>query len=159
MSRNIPFEMEEQIVLLLAKHTPFARPKIRAILEACGSVDITLNAMKLSCVYDGDAVSIARGLASGMVGSLFVVTAYLAGQRDNHCYVVGVFEAENEAKTQADQEALNRGGKYGCEVLRCRLNSRKEGAQVYYTSCSHQGDWGTGQDYITSNVTGEPRCS
>jgi hypothetical protein len=92
-----------------------------------------------------------------LAGGLYVVTAYRAGQRDNHCYVVGVYDDEFAAKAQADRETMNRGGKYGCEVLRCRLNCRKEGKQVYYTPCAHQGDWGTGQDYITSNAPGEGR--
>lgn len=48
--------------------------------------------------------------------TVFVVTAYKFGDRENHSYTLGVFRKKNEAIKAADRETIERGGKYGCEV-------------------------------------------
>ncbi len=85
--------------------------------------------------------------------NLIVVTAFRAGQRDNHCYVVGVFDGVAKAKMEAKKEADYRGGKYGCEGFECALGSSKEGRQVFYIPCCYEGSWGTGCDYVSPNAS------
>lgn len=53
---------------------------------------------------------------------IFVVTAYRWGNKEGHSYVVGAFDAEELAITQAKLEEEWRGGKYECEVIVMDLN-------------------------------------
>jgi len=77
----------------------------------------------------------------------FVVTAYRAGQRDNHSYVVAAHTQQMIAQAIADLEFDSRGGKYACEVIEISAGvaniTRK---QVYYKPADHEGEWGTGEE-------------
>ena len=53
---------------------------------------------------------------------IYVVTAYRWGDREEHSYVVGVFDNEENAIKQAKLETEWRGGKYECEVRSMELN-------------------------------------
>jgi hypothetical protein len=53
---------------------------------------------------------------------IYVVTAYRFGDRESHSYVVGAFDNEVTAITQARLERDWRGGKYECEVRSMELN-------------------------------------
>lgn len=72
----------------------------------------------------------------------YVVTAYRAGQKDNHSYVVGCAHYLNDAIDMATYECDYRGGKYGVEV------TNEKNQQVFYVQCSHVGMWGSGCDYV-----------
>jgi hypothetical protein len=53
---------------------------------------------------------------------IYIVTAYRWGDREEHSYVVGVFDNEETAIKQAKLETEFRGGKYECEVRSMELN-------------------------------------
>jgi len=53
---------------------------------------------------------------------VFVVTAYRHGNRDNHSYVVGVYEVLDDALTLANKEEVFRANKYVCEVVEMKIN-------------------------------------
>lgn len=55
----------------------------------------------------------------------YIVTAYKYGSRNNHSYVVGVYNDKYLAVDSAEEEEDNNNGKYVCEVL-CfnKTNSR-----------------------------------
>jgi len=57
-----------------------------------------------------------------MQDEFFVVTAYRWGDKENHSYVVGVFDDVNDANFAAEKERDHRGGKYECEVVLMTLN-------------------------------------
>ncbi len=78
--------------------------------------------------------------------AVYVVTAYRAGQRDNHSYVVGAELDAESAKAVADAETAARGGKYGAEVIRVLVGASKISRQVYYTAACYEGQWGTGKE-------------
>jgi hypothetical protein len=52
--------------------------------------------------------------------TVYIVEAH--GTRENHSYVVGVWEDFDAAKKVADEHAAYRGGKYVCQVLQTPLN-------------------------------------
>ena len=54
--------------------------------------------------------------------TVYVVTAYRWGDRENHSYNVGVFSTLDSAKLAADKHAMYRGGKYACVVEECPLD-------------------------------------
>jgi len=54
--------------------------------------------------------------------TVYVVEALRGGDRENHSYVVGVWEDFDAAKKVADDHAAYRGGKYVCQVLQTRIN-------------------------------------
>lgn len=58
--------------------------------------------------------------------SAFVVVAYRYGLRDDHSYVVGVFNDLGLALQAADDHVGHRGGKYGCEVLDCDVRTKTD---------------------------------
>ena len=53
---------------------------------------------------------------------VYIVTAYRWGDREEHSYVVGVFDNEENSIKQAKLETEWRGGKYKCEVRSMELN-------------------------------------
>jgi hypothetical protein len=53
---------------------------------------------------------------------VYIVTAYRWGDREEHSYVVGVFDNEENSIKQAKLETEWRGGKYTCEVRSMELN-------------------------------------
>ena len=55
---------------------------------------------------------------------LYVVEALRWGDREQHSYVVGVYDTLEAAKNAADEHAQYRGGKYVCVVVRCPLNGQ-----------------------------------
>ena len=53
----------------------------------------------------------------------YVVTMYRYGDKENHSYLLGVYDDEELAIAEAQLEQLNRGGnKYYPEVRRCEIN-------------------------------------
>lgn len=57
---------------------------------------------------------------------VFVVEALRWGDRENHSYVVGVFDNEEMANRVASAETAWRGGKYECVVTSGLLNTYSE---------------------------------
>jgi len=55
-------------------------------------------------------------------GFLYVVTMYRYASKEDHSYVLGVYDNPNEAIKHGKVEELWRGNKYTCEVLRLKLN-------------------------------------
>ena len=55
---------------------------------------------------------------------LYVVEALRWGDREQHSYVVGVYDTLEAAKNAADEHAQYRGGKYVCVVVQCPLNGQ-----------------------------------
>lgn len=53
---------------------------------------------------------------------VYIVTAYRWGDREEHSYVVGAFDNEENSIKQAKLETEWRGGKYECEVRSMELN-------------------------------------
>lgn len=53
---------------------------------------------------------------------IYVVTAYKFGCRDSHSYVVGCYNKKHKANKISDEEVLDRGGKYTCEVLEIEMD-------------------------------------
>lgn len=53
---------------------------------------------------------------------VYVVTAYQFGNKDNHSYVVGVFDSFEKALISSEGEEEDRGGKYSCEILEVKVN-------------------------------------
>ena len=53
---------------------------------------------------------------------VYCVTAYRWGDRENHSYVVGVFDDLERAIHYAKAEKEWRGGKYDCEIVSMNLN-------------------------------------
>ena len=58
--------------------------------------------------------------------SAFVVVAYRYGLRDDHSYVVGVFNDLGLALQAADDHVGHRGGKYGYKVLDCDVRTKTD---------------------------------
>ena len=55
--------------------------------------------------------------------SIWVVKAYnMNFPRNQHSYVVGLYETYELAKKAKDIEVMNRGGKYGCDIDQFTLN-------------------------------------
>lgn len=54
---------------------------------------------------------------------IYIVTAYKWGLRDNHSYIIGAFKKKDKAIKVADSHTTYRGGKYGCAVDECKLDS------------------------------------
>ncbi len=59
------------------------------------------------------------------MGTVFVITAYRWGNRDNHSYVVGVFSSMKLAKARAYDEEKDRGGKYKCHIVRTQIDQNE----------------------------------
>ena len=53
---------------------------------------------------------------------VYIVTAYRWGDREEHSYVVGVFDNKENSIKEAKLETEWRGGKYTCEVRSMELN-------------------------------------
>ena len=54
--------------------------------------------------------------------TIYVVQAYRWGNRENHSYVVGVYDTKEQAIIAADKEEESRGIKYKCAIIRTVLN-------------------------------------
>jgi hypothetical protein len=52
---------------------------------------------------------------------IYTVQAYRWGDRDNHSYIVGVYESKHKAISVARAEAEWRGGKYTCQVRKWKF--------------------------------------
>lgn len=57
-----------------------------------------------------------------MENELFVVTMYRWGERENHSYVLGVFDDKEKADSAGTNESEQRDGKYDMEIIRFKLN-------------------------------------
>lgn len=51
---------------------------------------------------------------------IYVVHAYRWGDRENHSYLVGVWFDEGSALFYANEHQIHRGGKYICEIVKCK---------------------------------------
>ena len=60
-----------------------------------------------------------------MKNKVYTVTAYRWGNKENHSYVLGVFNKKQPAITAAETEEEFRGGKYECEVCEWEINKWK----------------------------------
>ena len=54
---------------------------------------------------------------------VFPVVAYRYGMRDDHSYLVGVYATRELAERAAEAEVMDRGGKYGCEVIQAAVKT------------------------------------
>ena len=54
--------------------------------------------------------------------TIYVVQAYRWGNRENHSYVVGVYDTNEQAIIAADKEEEYRGMKYKCAIISTSLN-------------------------------------
>ena len=54
---------------------------------------------------------------------IYSVTAYRWGNRENHSYIVGLYDNLSTATCVAKAEEYDRGGKYECEVLAHKVNN------------------------------------
>ena len=76
-------------------------------------------------------------------GATYVVTAYRWGQRNAHSYVVGAYPTSDAAIAGAKAHVDYRGGKYGCEVVRCGPweddHDDWSGQQIAYVECPYYG--------------------
>lgn len=64
-----------------------------------------------------------EGLSESTDKICYIVEALRWNSRENHSYVVGVYDDYNRAIKSADDHANYRGGKYMCTVLQCKLNN------------------------------------
>jgi len=53
---------------------------------------------------------------------MYVVVAYRWGNTEKHSYIVGVFTLDKDAISAAELETTYRGGKYSCQVEKCRTD-------------------------------------
>lgn len=65
---------------------------------------------------------------------LYVVTMYRWGERENHSYLLGVFNSKHRAKEIGAEHAEYRGNKYEPEIVELELN-------VSYDSYSTRDDY------------------
>lgn len=89
--------------------------------------------------------------------TIYVVTAYRWGQRDNHSYVVSAETSLERAKTVAQYEFEYRGGKYGIEICEAYTEMpvnfpRECPKQVWFIESGGFGQAGKGED--PANRTG-----
>lgn len=61
-----------------------------------------------------------------MKDKIYVVTMYKWGLREDHSYVLGVYNKKHMAIQDAKQEDQDRGGKYIPEVLEFDINKKNE---------------------------------
>jgi Lar family restriction alleviation protein len=66
-----------------------------------------------------------RTIKNKTQNSLYVVTMYRWGNRENHSYVLGMYDDENTAKQEAEKEIVNRDNKYFPEILQIPINKTK----------------------------------
>ena len=62
---------------------------------------------------------------------VYVTTMYRWGIRENHSYVLGVFQKAIDAKIAGDDEHQYRGGKYEYEVLETELDAKADYKRVF----------------------------
>lgn len=68
--------------------------------------------------------------------TVYVVTAYRWGNRENHSYIVGAFTDLDKANEIADDEEDHRGGKYECEIAGITLDAENNSSRVYHRKIS-----------------------
>ena len=56
--------------------------------------------------------------------TIYVVQAYRWGNRENHSYVVGVYDTKEQAILAADKDEESRGIKYNRAIISTSLNER-----------------------------------
>ena len=56
------------------------------------------------------------------MNNLYIVTMYRWGSRENHSYVLGVYDDKELALKSAIENQIDRGGKYYPEILEFNLN-------------------------------------
>lgn len=80
--------------------------------------------------------------------SVWIVEALRWGDRENHSYVVGVFEKEFDAKLVAGAETDNRGGKYECIVREFKLNKVTPGIRYFTDYYEGMNEQSQREDYL-----------
>lgn len=81
--------------------------------------------MKHNTSYWGDVCPDCRVASESKLTdllSVYVVTAYRWGGRENHSYLVGVYDNQEKALKVASEHNKYRGGKYDCEVMKTPIN-------------------------------------
>lgn len=64
---------------------------------------------------------------------IYVVNMLRWGSRENHGYTLSAFTTIQKAYEAAEEEAINRGGKYEYEIIEIQLN-QKHGKEKYLKS-------------------------
>lgn len=54
---------------------------------------------------------------------VYIVEALRSSDREMHSYILGVWDSLESAKRAAEEHVSYRGGKYGCQVHQCHMNS------------------------------------
>ena len=62
---------------------------------------------------------------------LYIVHMLRYGNRENHSYVLGVFDNKNKAKSAGAAEEAYRGGKYEPDIVKCVLNADMHMDEIY----------------------------
>ena len=57
---------------------------------------------------------------------LYIVEALRWGSRENHSYIVGIYDTHEQAKVICQEEEQYRGGKYKCEIEEKRVNDNED---------------------------------
>ena len=58
--------------------------------------------------------------------TIYTVRACRFGDRESHSYIVGVYEEKPIAQKASEVEENHRGGKYECEILEWKLESKSK---------------------------------
>ena len=53
---------------------------------------------------------------------VYITTMYRWADRENHSYVLGVYDSEELARKNAEEEEVDRGGKYSAEIILYAVN-------------------------------------
>jgi hypothetical protein len=81
---------------------------------------------------DNEENGAGGGRLKPLVSAFYVVTAYRYACRENHSYVVGLFDDESVAINAAKAEEEYRGkGKYFCEVLEMNVHKSRADIKAY----------------------------
>lgn len=54
---------------------------------------------------------------------VYIVEALRSSDREMHSYILGVWDDLESAKRAAEEHVSYRGGKYGCQIHQCHMNS------------------------------------
>jgi len=57
---------------------------------------------------------------------VYAVTAYRWSDKENHSYLVGIYQDENDANYYAEKEEDHRGGKYECEIIKVLIGEYRD---------------------------------
>ena len=75
-----------------------------------------------------------------MKPTYYVVEALRWGDRENHSYVVGVYDTMKLALVAKATEEAWRGGKYHCDITKISINDVNDEKAEWYESTKHTTD-------------------